>query len=202
METINITEKVESKQELEEVIQNYDECLKAQETICRSRLIPKNMKQQETFKELGFKFYEYSPIEDMYSAILPEGWNLVPTQNVLWTKILDDNDLTRGLIYYNPVKGTSSVSLRARYGIHTERTETETPNGLVVEKRVYFGDEENMLHIAGYVGANMNDENAEEILAQEELFIPIAEAYAEKHYPHYDDVTLYWGVPKSKQYYR
>ena len=48
----------------------------------------------------------------------------------------------------------------------------------------------------------MNDENAEEILAQEELFIPIAEAYAEKHYPHYDDVTLYWGAPKSKQYYR
>ena len=206
METINmtnLTEQMNSKKELEETLENYDDYLQAQETICKSRLLPRNLQgQKDTLEQLGFKFYDYSPIKGMYSTIMPEGWSLVPTQNVLWTNIVDDNNLIRGLIYYNPIKGKSAVTLKNRYGIHTETTKTNTPKGLVVEKRVYFGEEGNMLHIAGYVGANMNEENAEEILKQVELFESVAKAYADKHYPNWEDVTLYWGTPKSKQYTR
>ena len=200
MEMVNIKNEIKDN---EIDIQNYDEYLEGQNQVQRSKLIPKNMQgQEDIFSELGFKFYNYGLNDKMYCSILPEGWDLQPTQNVLWTKIIDDNGLTRGLIYYNAVKNTAAVSLKNRYGIYTQTTKTETPNGLVVEKRVYFGDEENMIHIAGYVGANMNEENAKEKLAQAEMFKDVAKAYADKKYPGWEDVRLYWGTPKSKQYTR
>jgi hypothetical protein len=158
--------------------------------------------QEEIFKELGFKLYNYGPNDKMYSAILPDGWELEPTQNVLWTKIVDFNGRLRGLIYYNAVEDTASVSLKKRYGIYTQTTETETPAGLVVEKRVYFGEEDEMLHIVGYVGANMNEENAKEILDQAKYFEKLARDYANRKYPDWEDVRSYWGTSKAKQYIR
>lgn len=207
METINMREEAKLNEQLvqtpETISQDYETYLAGQRLICRSRLLPKNMQNsREIYEELGFRLYDYIPDNSMYSAVLPEGWDFKPTSNVLWTEIVDDNKLVRGAIYYNAVKGTSSVALRHRYGIFTETTETETPNGLVVEKRVYFGEKDNMLHICGYVGANMNEENAKEILEQVSLFEKVAEDYANKHYPNYEDVRLYWGNQKSKQYTR
>jgi hypothetical protein len=203
MENIIMRREMQETQENEIDAQRYEEYLRGQNLIQISKLIPKNMQnQKEIFEELGFRFYSFAPNEKMYSTILPEGWDLKPTQNVLWTKIVDDNGFTRGLIYYNAVKNTSSVSLRNRYGIHTQTTTTNTPEGIVVEKRVYFGDEENMLHIAGYVGANLNEENAEEKLAQSEMFKKVAKDYADRKYPGWEDVRLYWGTPKAKQYTR
>jgi len=200
MKDLNL--KDEMKTELtREIINNYDQYYNGQQLLCRSRLFPKDMKGQEgIFRELGFSFSNYSPVDSMYSAVLPEGWNLVPTENVLWTRIIDENDNVRGLIYYNAVQNQAHASLKKRYGIYTKTDSTTIGDKEYLYKRVYFCEEDDEKHIVASIRICSDEPNVEEILDQLDSFESSAIEYANRKYPFWKDVRAYWGKPKSKQF--
>lgn len=173
--------------------EDYKMCRNIQGKMVRSNLLPKDLKpSKEVYEELGFKFFPYRDDESMYFAILPEDWKLEASTSPLWTKIVDQNSNVRGLIKYNPVQEKISASLRSRYGIHTRKDNLEETTLITV----YFGTENEELHIAGQF-ATTEDEERTEFLT--ESLENIAKEYAERKYPNWKDVRYYWG-PKANQY--
>ncbi len=173
--------------------ENYNICRNIQRKMVRSNLIPKDLKpSKEVYEELGFRFYPYLEDENMYFAILPDDWKLEASNSPLWTKIIDENNNTRGLIYYNPTQEKISASLRSRYGIHTRKDDLRNTTLITV----YFGTEDEELHIVGQFATTEDEERTEFLTGALEN---IAKDYAERKYPNWTDVRYYWG-PKERQY--
>ena len=155
-------------------------------------MVPKNMiPKKEEWEKLGFVFEDIGD-DVLYKATLPEGWNLVLTDNLMWVEIVDDNNLKRGSIFYKLTNHNMNahMALECRYDIYSEYID-ENQN----EKEIYFGNPNEKLFVAGMFDYCDNDKR--DVVVKNYFFEnqlkDLAKAYANEYYPNWHNVNAYWN---------
>lgn len=83
-----------------------------------------NLCTREQLEEMGITFGE--PVDDLFIRVqLPAGWRKVPTDHSMWSRLLDDQDRERAMIFYKAAfyDRTAHISLKTRfsYGVDPVR---------------------------------------------------------------------------------
>jgi hypothetical protein len=72
-----------------------------QEKLVNSSRLPREMEKEEKAKliEFGVKFLD--PLDDLfYEVVLPEKWEIIPTDHSMWSHLVDQNGIKIGSIFY------------------------------------------------------------------------------------------------------
>lgn len=168
-----------------------------QRRVARDISLPREMTpSKEVWEKMGFVFYETKdPL--FYKAILPAGWKIVPTDNPMWSNIVDARGLIRAQIFYKAAfySRMAHMSLSVRYGIQT-KSFPEEPEKV----EIYFGNEKEVLFVAGSVSlpANPTSEQITEYYATQDKLFKAARKFAEEHYPGWGDPMAYWDEEPAK----
>ena len=179
------------------VVENMER--EGHEKAIRQGLMPKEMcPAKEEWEKIGFVFKE---IDDdlMYSVTLPEGWSRRMTDHDMHSEIVDANGLVRGTMFYKAsfYDRKANMVLLPRYKI-TYKHDDLDDNSYVTT--IYFGNENEMLYVAGEVLERYDASVEEFYVAQEERrrLEEACKAYALENYPDYDSEFAYWDLPVVK----
>lgn len=179
------------------VVENMER--EGHEKAIRQGLMPKMMHPaKEEWEKIGFVFKE---IDDdlMYSVTLPEGWSRRMTDHDMHSEIVDANGLVRGTMFYKAsfYDRKADMILLPRYKITYKEEDLGSD---VYLRTVYFGNENEVIYVAGEVfghhDAEMNE--YQEIRRQTEELKTKAKVYALENYPDYDSEFAYWDLPVVK----
>lgn len=166
-------------------------------TLIKNKIVPKTMSpNKEEFEQLGFTFEDIDDNNNLCKATFPEGWELVITDDSYSAKILDDNDLNRGFVYYNNQYGkNASMILESRYDIYSEYINEDC-----TVKEVYFGNPNEKLFVAGQVDFHEGNYKPEKRIQEhyfEERLKILARQYATTYYPDWHNINAYWDDEKK-----
>ena len=169
-----------------------------QEAIRRTLLARRMYPSQADWESLGFTFIDIPDDSVMYQAELPEGWSIEATSHQMHSNILDANGHKRGSMFYKAsfYDRNASMSLERRYNIHRRYLDEE---GRTFE--VYFGTETEAIFVAGKVVKPKNGTEAEIDAAYKtaEQLQQFAVAWANEHYPDWENVHAYWDDTLTKK---
>ena len=181
----------------ENVIENM-EAEGQQEAIRRTLLARRMYPSQADWESLGFTFVDIPDDSVMYQAELPEGWSIEATSHSMHSNILDANGLKRGSMFYKAsfYDRNASMSLERRYNINRRYFEEE-PRTF----EVYFGNEQEILFVAGKVvkPTNGTEEEIDAAYAEAARLEQIALEWANEHYPDWENVHAYWDDTLTKK---
>lgn len=157
-------------------------------------VMPREMHpSRKDWEDLGFTFNDIPGDNVLCVATLPEGWSIKPTDQPMWSDVVDENGITRGDMFYraSTYDRDAHMKLWPRYGIRREVIGKET--------EIYFGNADEKLFVAGSVTVDFNA-SKEEIENQFETInelILVAQDFANENYPYWENVHAYWNDNKK-----
>lgn len=146
---------------------------------------------RKVWEELGFVFIYIPGEDDLYSAIMPEGW-FIKSSDCPRSDIFDENGMHRGALFYN---GRTYMKLFNRYKVFEEVTEDS------LTKSIYFGNKDEKLFCAGEVcfSDNLSYEEKEAKCIEVNELWDLAMKFANENYPDWTDVGAYWDLINDKE---
>ena len=177
----------------ENVIEHME--AEGQRKAVRNCYVAKRMDpKMEEWEKLGFSFTQIPGDDMLCEAVLPEGWELKPTDHSMWTDIVDNNGHKRGSMFYKAAfyDRDAHMYLSPRYGVRTTYLNDEENT-----TEIYFGSDDEILYIAGRVSFP-KDLSRKERLERYDLqdeFREDALKFGEENYPDFRDVHAYWDKP-------
>ena len=168
-----------------------------QQKAVKYTMVAKRMRpNREVWEKLGFTFSDIPGDDVLCKAELPEGWYLEATSHSMWSNIIDEQERTRGSMFYKAAfyDRDANMSLSSRYDVCSDYIDD---NYTKIE--VYFGNENEKLFVAGQV-CTPRDASRELRIAnyrEEERLRELAKKFAEENYPDWQDVTAYWDEEKE-----
>ena len=168
-----------------------------QEAVNRTMLAKRMYPSRADWESLGFTFVDIPDDNVLCHAELPEGWSIEATSHSMHINILDANGLKRGSMFYKAAfyDRNASMSLERRYGIFRKYFE-ENPRTF----EVYFGNEQEILFVAGKVvkPTNGTEEEIDAAYAEAERLEKIALEWANENYPEWENIHAYWDAGTTK----
>ena len=157
-------------------------------------VMPREMHpSRKDWEDLGFIFSDIPGDNVLCVATLPDGWSIKPTDQPMWSDVVDENGITRGDMFYraSTYDRDAHMKLWQRYGIRREIIGEET--------EIYFGNADEKLFVAGRVTIDFNA-SKEEIEKQFDTInelIMAAQDFADENYPFWENVHAYWNDNKK-----
>ena len=155
---------------------------------------------REEWEKLGFSFKDLESDNVLCQAELPEGWILAPTDHSMWNRIYDDKDRVRGSMFYKAAfyDRSAHMYLSPRYGVKTRFVGPKEQDA-----EIYFGNEDEVLFVAGIVEGlynyKLDDNTRKQKREEEKRLLKLAFDFAEKNYPNYGDVNAYWDTEPTRK---
>ena len=179
----------------ERVIEHMES--EGQQKAIRNTMMAKKMNpSKEVWEKLGFSFSEIPNDDTLCQATLPDGWTIKPTDHAMWNEIFDSNNAKRGAMFYKSsfYDRDAHMYLESRYKICTKYLDDNYES-----REVYFGNEQEVLFIAGQIIIPEKATRQERIDAyeKEEKLRKIAEQFANENYPDWENVQAYWDDGKN-----
>lgn len=163
-------------------------------------LLARDMRpDRKVWEKLGFKFEDIENDNVLLKATLPEGWVLMPTSHSMWNEIYDDKNRLRAEMFYKAAfyDRSAHMSLKNRYDIHSASC-----GPLDMDEIIYFGNEQEVLFIAGIVknGGNFGlpKEERDKIRHEKSRLYDLAREFAKENYPQYERINTYWNREPEK----
>lgn len=163
----------------------------------RKEIVDRNIEQftKDQYAKMGIEVTgEY---DDMFfSVILPEGWEIKPTDHSMWNNVVDDKDRIRINFFY---KGSfwdrdAFVNFNTRYGFSVQPFDNYESDASYEDRKlkpwtVYATDcGKNIATITVYTPKDNKDYlNSDEMLRKEGI------KYLDETYPEWRDINAYWG---------
>ena len=164
----------------------------------------------ESWEKLGFMFAEINN-EHFYKVVIPKSWILsVSDNNDRELHFLDESNKLRARTYIPQVAGLDidpeytlipQMELLPYYKINITnlgKVGDNTPSHI---NEVWFGNQEEVLFVAGRLHTPINDTDAEEQAFDNKIMHleQAAEKYAEENYPLFKDPLAYWNTKQKVQ---
>ena len=148
---------------------------------------------RKDWEDLGFAFNNIPGDDVLCAATLPKGWSIKPTDQPLWSDIVDENGITRGDMCYraSTYDRDAHMKLWHRYSIRREIIGKET--------EIFFGNTTEKLFVAGRAIIDF-DSSKEDIQKQFDRInelIMLAKDFADENYPDWENVHAYWDTNKK-----
>lgn len=150
---------------------------------------------QCVWESLGFEFKGISPDDITYETTLPTGWRLQHGKYSSWINIIDEFDNIRGKMFYK----TSNCEKKAHMNLYRKyKISAAYLNGDYFTRTIFFGNDEEVLFVAGQITGMLstNEETIKKAHEEEERLIAIAINWANENYPNWQNVDAYWN-PKT-----
>ena len=167
-----------------------------QENVVNTLMAREMEPNKRVWEKLGFVFSSIPGDDDLYNAIMPEGWSMRGTDHSMWTDIIDENNMIRGSMFYKAAfyDRRACMNLSARYKVFEEKTDLSVI-------KVYFGNENEKIFCAGevFIPENLSYEAKEEKYVEVNKLWHLAFDFANENYPDWKDVTAYWDITNDKE---
>lgn len=157
-------------------------------------IMPREMHpSREDFEELGFVFRDIPGDDVLCYASLPEGWSIKPTDQPMWSDLVDENGVSRGDMFYRNSRYDRDAHMKLwhRYGIRREVIGDET--------EIYFGNATEKLFVSGRITMDFErpqEEIQEQFNKFDELMM-LTKKFADTVYPDWENVHAYWDDNKK-----
>jgi hypothetical protein len=139
---------------------------------------------REVLERCGFKLHD--AIDDLFvSVTFAPGWELRPTDNSLWTNLVDEKGRHRGMVFWAPYEHRASIFLDCRY-----RCQLRWARGVPELGDVLCAVSDcdgSVLYNAGSFPSSERDPL--------ERASALCEKWLDEHFPNWRDPAAYWDEP-------